>query len=255
MQQNFFAADASEISEGLSPYPQSEFQEPDFVNKQQPDSESPPDSPKGIAELMAIELPNRALEEDLRPPDKLEETPFNDFWAVIQHQENPTESSVTESEPSSHYSGLDPRIERPVDVDLIHELKLKIGLQEIAEEHHIEQSRNLQDLVEEDSQIPEEQSDQSVGEWTKGLFIDYDLTRSLVRTKTGGTTWYPPLSFNRWTFKSRFRQSAIWLNEWIWFERIILGFIMVNGVMLGLYDYKYYPKEGVVKPQINAIID
>ena len=45
------------------------------------------------------------------------------------------------------------------------------------------------------------------------------------------------------------------MNEWIWFERIILGLIVINSILLGIFDYTYYPASNTKKPIVNTIVE
>ena len=55
--------------------------------------------------------------------------------------------------------------------------------------------------------------------------------------------------------ESQLRQAAIALNEWIWSERIILGIIMLNSILLGVYDYMYHPSPNETKPIVNTVVE
>ena len=45
------------------------------------------------------------------------------------------------------------------------------------------------------------------------------------------------------------------MNEWIWFERIILGLIVINSILLGIFDYTYFPASNTKKPIVNTIVE
>ena len=40
------------------------------------------------------------------------------------------------------------------------------------------------------------------------------------------------------------RQIAIWVNEWVWWERFIFAIIIINAILFGAKDYSYVPTEG-----------
>jgi hypothetical protein len=52
-------------------------------------------------------------------------------------------------------------------------------------------------------------------------------------------TNYTQRSFSRFTLLSNIRQIAIWINEWVWFERAILLVIILNAILFGAKDYSY----------------
>lgn len=45
------------------------------------------------------------------------------------------------------------------------------------------------------------------------------------------------------------------MNEWIWFERIILCLVIANSILLGIYDYTYHPAPNKIKPLVNVIVE
>lgn len=51
------------------------------------------------------------------------------------------------------------------------------------------------------------------------------------------------------------RQVAIWINEWVWFERMILIVIVINAILYGAKDYSYIPTATSEAPIINQICD
>ena len=69
------------------------------------------------------------------------------------------------------------------------------------------------------------------------------------------------MSFNRLWFDNNIRQLAIWINEWPWFDRIIIFLIIINSLGLGFLDYQYanltadHPDLDLTMPTLNRIME
>lgn len=72
---------------------------------------------------------------------------------------------------------------------------------------------------------------------------------------------YTPNSFNKLGFDNSFRQLAIWINEWAWFDRFIIVMITINSLGLGLLDYEYsnlnsdYANLNLEMPTLNRLME
>lgn len=55
---------------------------------------------------------------------------------------------------------------------------------------------------------------------------------------------YAPNSLGMLTNKNPIRVGIVWLITWKWFDRIVIGLILFNSILLGIKDYKDKENEG-----------
>jgi len=75
-----------------------------------------------------------------------------------------------------------------------------------------------------------------------GAFIGVHRNKNCIMVHGRKVHGYTNLAFNRLGRENPVRQLAIWINEWVWFDRIVIFLIVVNSAALGLIDYTYVEK-------------
>jgi len=75
--------------------------------------------------------------------------------------------------------------------------------------------------------------------WVETKILSFHSTKFHVKVHGKICTNYTQRSLSRFTLLSTIRQIAIWVNEWVWWERTILAIIILNAVLFGAKDYSY----------------
>lgn len=72
-----------------------------------------------------------------------------------------------------------------------------------------------------------------------GMFLYYFPQKNYFIVHKRKVYGYTANSFNKLGYDNIIRQLAIWINEWPWFDRLIISLIIFNSLGLGMLDYQY----------------